>query len=117
MRLAFLTGSLVHGGAERQAITLANRLAERGHECHAIYVKNDPSQLGRLRRKKGHAETWSGQVRRLDRRGSRSDSYIMGILILGLAVAALSAGGTVLIVFVLTALVAIAWRRARPRRR
>ena len=74
-------------------------------------------QLGRLRRKKGHAETWSGQVRRLDRRGSRRDSYIMGILILGLAVAALSAGGTVLIVFVLTALVAIAWRRARPRRR
>ena len=39
----------MHGGAERQAITLANRLAERGHECHAIYVKNDPSQLGRLR--------------------------------------------------------------------
>jgi glycosyltransferase involved in cell wall biosynthesis len=49
MRLAFITGSLVHGGAERQAITLANRLAERGHECHAIYVKNDPTQLGRLR--------------------------------------------------------------------
>ena len=49
MRLALITGSLVHGGAERQAITLANRLAERGHECHAIYVKNDPSQLSRLR--------------------------------------------------------------------
>ena len=49
MRIAFVTGSLVHGGAERQSITLANRLAERGHECHAIYVKNDPSQLGRLR--------------------------------------------------------------------
>jgi len=49
MRVAFVTGSLVHGGAERQAITLANRLAERGHECHLIYVKNDPSQLGRLR--------------------------------------------------------------------
>jgi L-malate glycosyltransferase len=49
MRIAFVTGSLVHGGAERQAITLANRLAERGHECHAIYVRNDPSQLGRLR--------------------------------------------------------------------
>jgi hypothetical protein len=74
-------------------------------------------QLGRLRRKKGRAETWSGQVRRLDRRGSRRDRYVMGILILGLAVAALSAGGTVLIVFVLTALVAIAWRRTRPRRR
>ena len=48
MRLALVTGSLVHGGAERQAITLANRLAERGHDCHVIYVKNDPSQLGRL---------------------------------------------------------------------
>ena len=48
MRLALVTGSLVHGGAERQAITLANRLAERSHECHAIYVKNDPSQLSRL---------------------------------------------------------------------
>jgi glycosyltransferase involved in cell wall biosynthesis len=49
LRLAFVTGSLVHGGAERQAITLANRLAERGHDCHLVYVKNDPSQLGRLR--------------------------------------------------------------------
>src|SRR5258708_21417687 len=48
MRLALVTGSLVHGGAERQAITLANRLAERGHDCHVIYVKNDPSQLARL---------------------------------------------------------------------
>lgn len=49
MRIAFVTGSLVHGGAERQAITLANRLAERGHDCHAVYVKNDPSQLSRLK--------------------------------------------------------------------
>ena len=48
MRLVLVTGSLVHGGAERQAITLANRLAEHGHDCHLIYVKNDPSQLGRL---------------------------------------------------------------------
>jgi L-malate glycosyltransferase len=50
VRLAILTGSLVHGGAERQAITLTNRLAERGHDCHVIYVKDDPtpSQLGRL---------------------------------------------------------------------
>lgn len=49
MRLLLVTGSLVHGGAERHAITLANRLAERGHECHVAYVKNDPSQLARLR--------------------------------------------------------------------
>ena len=48
MRLCFLTGSLVHGGAERHAITLANRLAERGHDIHFAYVKNDPSQLPRL---------------------------------------------------------------------
>jgi glycosyltransferase involved in cell wall biosynthesis len=44
----FITGSLVHGGAERHTITLANKLAERGHECHAAYVKDDPSQLARL---------------------------------------------------------------------
>jgi glycosyltransferase involved in cell wall biosynthesis len=49
MRLLFVTQSLVHGGAERHTITLANRLAERGHECHAAYVKNDASQLGRYR--------------------------------------------------------------------
>jgi glycosyltransferase involved in cell wall biosynthesis len=48
MRALFVTGSLVHGGAERHSITLVNRLAERGHECHAVYVRNDPSQLGRL---------------------------------------------------------------------
>lgn len=45
----FLTGSLVHGGAERHTITLANKLTERGHRCHVAYVKNDPSQLDRLR--------------------------------------------------------------------
>ena len=49
MRALFLTASLVHGGAERHSITLANRLAERGHECHAVYIKDDPSQLERLR--------------------------------------------------------------------
>ena len=49
MRILFVTGSLVHGGAERHSITLANRLAERGHECSFAYVKNDPSQLSRLK--------------------------------------------------------------------
>lgn len=48
-RPMFVTGSLVHGGAERHAITVMNRLAERGHECHAVYVKDDPSQRGRIR--------------------------------------------------------------------
>ena len=49
MKLHFVTGSLVHGGAERHAITLVNRLSERGHECSLTYVKNDPSQLSRVR--------------------------------------------------------------------
>src|SRR5689334_6091325 len=49
MRPMFVTGSLVHGGAERHSITLMNRLADQGHECHAVYVKNDPSQLARIR--------------------------------------------------------------------
>jgi len=49
LRILFVTGSLVHGGAERHSITLMNRLAARGHECHAVYVKNDPSQLERIR--------------------------------------------------------------------
>jgi glycosyltransferase involved in cell wall biosynthesis len=49
VKLLFLTGSLVHGGAERHTITLANQLAARGHPCHFRYIKNDPSQLERLR--------------------------------------------------------------------
>jgi glycosyltransferase involved in cell wall biosynthesis len=48
MKLLFVTGSLVHGGAERHTITLANRLASRGHDCHAAYIQDDPSQLERL---------------------------------------------------------------------
>lgn len=50
-RLLFLTGSLVHGGAERHSITLMNRLAEAGDECHARYIQDDPSQLGRIVRR------------------------------------------------------------------
>lgn len=48
LRPLFLTTSLAHGGAERHSIDLMNRLAERGHECHAAYVKNDASQIGRI---------------------------------------------------------------------
>lgn len=49
MKAVFITASLGHGGAERHSITLTNRLAERGHECHAVYIKDEPSQLERLR--------------------------------------------------------------------
>jgi len=49
LRLMFVTGSLEHGGAEHHAVTLMNRLAERGHECHAVYVKPGGDQLARIR--------------------------------------------------------------------
>ena len=49
VRLIFVTGSLSYGGAERHAVALMNRLAERGHECHAVYIKNIGDQLDRLR--------------------------------------------------------------------
>ena len=54
MKLLFLTGSLVHGGAERHTITLANRLAERGHACHFAYVKADhePARAAARRRQR-----------------------------------------------------------------
>ena len=48
MRILFITGDLGHGGAERQTITLANRLAERGHDCHLAYVKPADGQRERL---------------------------------------------------------------------
>lgn len=49
MRVMLVTGSLAHGGAERHAVTLMNRLAERGHECHGVYIKSDAAQLERVR--------------------------------------------------------------------
>lgn len=50
LRPLFVTGSLAHGGAERHSITLLNRLAERGHDCHAVYLKEQADQLPRIRR-------------------------------------------------------------------
>jgi len=66
LRTLFLTGSLVHGGAERHTITLANKLTERGHQCHVAYVKNDPSQLDRLR--DPASVQWLGATRYFDPR-------------------------------------------------
>jgi len=78
MRILLITGSLVHGGAERHAITLANRLAERGHECHAAYVKDDPAQLERLR---GAASVTCLEARRyLDLRALRKLGALMASL-------------------------------------
>ena len=49
MKLLFVTSSLTHGGAERHTVMLVNRLAERGHECHLAYIKDDASLLPALR--------------------------------------------------------------------
>lgn len=48
-RMMFVTASLSHGGAERHAVTLMNRLAERANECHAVYIKNRADLLDRIR--------------------------------------------------------------------
>jgi glycosyltransferase involved in cell wall biosynthesis len=64
----FVTGSLVHGGAERHSITLMNRLADRGHDCHAVYIKNDSSQLDRIHPRKGSTVRCMNAARFFDRR-------------------------------------------------
>src|SRR5262245_34853169 len=49
LRALFVTGSFAYGGAEKQTITLMNRLASRGHECHAAYIKENHALLDRVR--------------------------------------------------------------------
>jgi len=49
LRALFVTDSLAYGGAEKQTITLMNRLASRGHECHAAYIKENHALLDRVR--------------------------------------------------------------------
>jgi len=66
LRPIFVTASLAHGGAERHAITLMNRLAERGHECHAVYIKSDAGQIERLRLRDGGSVRCLGALRYLD---------------------------------------------------
>jgi L-malate glycosyltransferase len=70
MRLMFLTGSLAYGGAERHAITLANRLSERGHECHSAWVKRESAQLGRLRLEEAGSAFSLNAARYLDLRAA-----------------------------------------------
>ncbi|HEX9185015.1 MAG TPA: glycosyltransferase family 4 protein [Burkholderiales bacterium] len=65
-RLMFVTGSLRYGGAEGHSITLVNRLAERGHECHAVYVKSGAEQLERIRLRDGERVRCLEAVRYFD---------------------------------------------------
>lgn len=67
-RVMSVTASLTHGGAEGHAITLVNRLAERGHECHAVYIKSDAGQLDRLHLRDGGSVKCLSAARHLDRR-------------------------------------------------
>src|SRR5262245_27778845 len=53
VRVIFVTGSLSPGGAERHAVALMKRLAERGHECHAVCVKKAGELTDRLRLRGG----------------------------------------------------------------
>ena len=68
VRVIFVTGSLSHGGAERHAVALMNRLAERGHECHAIYIKSIGDQLDRIRLRGGGTVRCLDAARYFDRR-------------------------------------------------
>ncbi|MGH8687876.1 MAG: glycosyltransferase, partial [Burkholderiales bacterium] len=70
-RVMLVTSWLFHGGAERHAVALANRLGERGHECHFVYVKRDASLLGRLRLPDGASVRCLGAERYLDLRALR----------------------------------------------
>jgi len=67
-RVIFVTGSLSHGGAERHAVALMNRLTERGHECHAVYIKNVDDQVDRLRLREGGTVRCLNASRYFDRR-------------------------------------------------
>jgi glycosyltransferase involved in cell wall biosynthesis len=53
LRIISVTPALSHGGAERHAIAVMNRLAERGHECHAVYIKNMRDRLDLVRLREG----------------------------------------------------------------
>lgn len=71
MRILLVTGSLAHGGAERQSVALTNRLAERGHECHALYIKAEAALLDQIRlRGRGSARSLDA-TRYLDWRAIR----------------------------------------------
>jgi len=67
-RVIFVTGWLFHGGAERHAVALMNGLAERGHQCHAVYIKNRIDLLDRIRLRDGGTARCLDATRYLDMR-------------------------------------------------
>ena len=67
LRALFVTGSFAYGGVENHAITLMNRLVERGHECHAAYIKDNHALLDRVRLRSESAVRCLEAERFLDR--------------------------------------------------
>jgi glycosyltransferase involved in cell wall biosynthesis len=73
IRPLFVTATLAPGGAERHAVGLINRLSERGHECHAVHIKDwEPNEIGRVRLREGGTLRGLHAARFLDRRALRS---------------------------------------------
>src|ERR1700741_1546716 len=69
LRLLFVAPSLAYGGAERHAVALTCRLAERGHECHVAYIKQlQPDQSAVLCARLGERVYSLNAARYLDRR-------------------------------------------------
>lgn len=77
LRLIFAAGSLPHGGAERHAISVMNRLAERGHECHAVSIKSQAGPLEGLRPGPRGSITCLDAARYLDLRAVRDYAALM----------------------------------------
>jgi glycosyltransferase involved in cell wall biosynthesis len=71
LRVIFAASSLPHGGAERHTIALTNRLAERGHECHAVSIKGHRGELGRIRPGAGGSVSSLNAERHFDKRAVR----------------------------------------------
>jgi L-malate glycosyltransferase len=69
LRAIFVTGSLYPAGAERHAVTVANALAARGHECHLVPVKDEsPSLIDSTRLGDAGSVRCLAATRYLDRR-------------------------------------------------
>jgi glycosyltransferase involved in cell wall biosynthesis len=67
LRTLFVTGSLAYGAVENHTITLMNRLVDRGHECHAAYIKDNHALLDRVRLRSESAVRCLEAERFLDR--------------------------------------------------
>lgn len=77
LRAVFVTSSLPHGGAERHAIAVMNGLAQRGHECHAVSIKDSGSRPERIRLRNPGTVHCLGAARYFDRRAVTAFAAIL----------------------------------------